>query len=137
MQLIGVRLRFGLAALVTVLIGLGSRRIDAVPAWVGDLLWASVVFLGLSAVFPALSWLIRVGGALLLSYLVEVSQLYRAPWLDSFRDSTVGHLLLGSTFYWGDLAAYTVGVLLAAGATRSWRVRAITEAGRPGTALPW
>jgi len=48
--------------------------------------------------------------ALGISYLDEVSQLYHAPWIDSIRHTTPGHLLLGSTFSWLDMAAYTVGI---------------------------
>jgi len=53
--------------------------------------------------------------ALLGSCADEISQLYQAPWLNSLRSTTVGHLVLGSGFSWVDMLAYTVGV--AAGAT--------------------
>ena len=52
---------------------------------------------------------------LLVSYSDEISQLYQAPWLNAIRRTTLGHLVLGSTFSWLDMLAYTIGV--AAGAT--------------------
>jgi hypothetical protein len=50
------------------------------------------------------------GLALLASYAVELSQLYQAPWINAIRGTTLGHLVLGSTFAWQDLVAYTFGV---------------------------
>jgi hypothetical protein len=44
---------------------------------------------------------------------VEFSQLYQAPWINAVRAHPLGHMVLGSTFNWGDLAAYTVGAVLA------------------------
>src|SRR3954464_6144190 len=44
------------------------------------------------------------------SVLIEVSQLYHAPWLDSIRHTTLGGLILGYGFLWGDLACYAVGI---------------------------
>ena len=54
--------------------------------------------------------------ALLVSFGVEFSQLLQYPWLDSVRGTTLGHLVLGSTFNAPDLAAYAVGALAAFGA---------------------
>jgi Protein of unknown function (DUF2809) len=48
--------------------------------------------------------------ALLTSYADEFSQLYQAPWINAIRSTVVGHLILGSTFSWIDMATYTVGV---------------------------
>ena len=52
------------------------------------------------------------GVALSFSYLIEVSQLYHAPWIDSIRATTLGGLVLGFGFLWSDIACYTVGVTL-------------------------
>jgi sterol desaturase/sphingolipid hydroxylase (fatty acid hydroxylase superfamily) len=41
-------------------------------------------------------------------------QLIQAPWLVALRAHPLGHLVLGSTFGWGDLIAYTAGVAIAA-----------------------
>jgi hypothetical protein len=48
--------------------------------------------------------------ALGLSLLVELSQLYHAPWIDSVRQTTIGGLILGFGFLWSDLACYASGV---------------------------
>ena len=46
---------------------------------------------------------------LAISVGVEFGKLYRVPWLDDFRATAVGHLLLGSSFSWQNLLAYAAG----------------------------
>jgi Protein of unknown function (DUF2809) len=102
-----------LIILVAVL-GLGSRRFaaylpDVIVAYTGDTAWALAVFLGLGLAFPTLTaWRVAMM-TLIVSTVVEFSQLYHARWIDSIRDTTIGHLALGSGFDPKDLACYTVG----------------------------
>ncbi len=100
---------------ITVALGLGSRRLGShlpgfVAAYAGDTLWATAAFLGIGLLLPkAPTW--RVAAlALLVSLLVEVSQLSKAPWLVTIRSTTLGGLALGHGFLWSDLACYAVGV---------------------------
>jgi hypothetical protein len=53
-------------------------------------------------------------GAMAISVVVELSQLYHAPWIDSIRATRLGALVLGSGFLWSDLACYAVGAGMAA-----------------------
>jgi hypothetical protein len=104
----------GLIAVV-VLLGLGSRRFgDRLPgfvaAYAGDTLWALAAFLGIGLLLPRASTGLVALLALTVSLLVEISQLYKAPWIDSIRRTTPGGLVLGFDFVWSDLACYTVGV---------------------------
>lgn len=78
----------------------------------GDALWALMVFLGFGFVFPKLSVTRLACLALGFAWFIEFSQLYHVPWIDEIRRMRVGHLVLGSTFNWPDLAAYTVGIVL-------------------------
>ncbi len=52
--------------------------------------------------------------ALAIAVAVEISQLYRAPWLDAIRATRGGALVLGQGFLWSDLVCYTTGVVAAA-----------------------
>jgi hypothetical protein len=98
-------------------LGLASRKYPVLfPAvlgkYPGDALWALMVYVIVAFVKPALSCRRLAAIALLISYLDEFSQIYQAPWINSLRSSTIGHLLLGSTFSWWDMCAYTVGIAL-------------------------
>jgi hypothetical protein len=69
----------------------------------------------------------RAAAAYGLCVAVELSQLYRAPWIDAIRATRAGGLVLGSGFDPRDLLAYLVGVagaalIEAAVARRSRRV---------------
>jgi hypothetical protein len=103
--------------LLTVALGLGSRRYATslprfVAAYAGDTLWATAAFLGIGLLLPRASTRRVAVLAMSLSVLVEVGQLYHAPWIDSIRRTTVGGLALGFDFVWSDLACYSLGVAL-------------------------
>ena len=109
------RFRYAVAALVVVGAGLASRNFPALfPEFMGkypgDAFWALMVFLGWCVVFPGISTARLAAYALATCGLVELSQLYHAPWIDSIRSTTLGHLVLGSGFMWGDFVAYGIGV---------------------------
>lgn len=77
----------------------------------GDALWALMMYWLVSAGLPASHRLTRGGIALAICWAVEFSQRYHAPWLDAWRATTIGHLVLGSGFDPRDLGAYAVGIL--------------------------
>ena len=104
---------------LVVALGLGSRHYAGhlpgfVAAYAGDTLWALVAFLGIGLVLPrASTWRVALL-AMAFSVLIEVSQLYHAPWYDSIRHTTLGSLVLGHGFLWSDLACYAVGIVVGA-----------------------
>jgi hypothetical protein len=78
-------------------LGLGSRRYAGhlptmVAAYAGDTSWALALFLGLGLILPRITTGRIAALALLGSLLVEVSQLYHAPWIDSLRQTKLGGL---------------------------------------------
>jgi glycopeptide antibiotics resistance protein len=77
-------------------------------------MWALAVFLGYGLVFPSRRTITIVVFAAGTSLLVELSQLYHAPWIDSIRGTTPGHLVLGSGFDPIDLICYGVGIVVGA-----------------------
>lgn len=120
------------SAIIVVGLGLASRRSgtylpEFIATYAGDTLWALLVFLLVSAVTPQVRLSYRAGAALVVSYLVEFSQLYHAPWIDGIRHTTLGGLVLGFGFLWSDLVCYTVGVV--AGMVAEWAIQnhAITK----------
>ena len=108
---------------------IGSRRYAPdlpgfVAAYAGDTLWATAAFLGIGLLLPKASTRHVAALALVVSLLVEVSQRYHAPWIDSIRRTTLGGLALGHGFLWGDLACYAVGVGLGVLIETTWRSQA-------------
>ena len=104
------------AMAATIALGLASRRWPAaLPAlfgkYPGDALWALMVFFGWRALRPRARTRDVASLALGTSVVVECPKLWQAPWLVDFRQSTIGHLLLGHVFSWQNLVAYGVGVL--------------------------
>lgn len=109
-------------------LGLGSRSgweplPSFVAAYAGDTLWTMLVYVSLILLWPRLPLGRALGLALGFSFLIELSQLYRAPWIDAVRANRLAALVLGQGFLASDLACYTVGALLAAGLDRLlfWR----------------
>jgi hypothetical protein len=109
------RRSYAVALLVVIASGLLWRS-PAVPLpafyskYGGDALWALLVFLGFGFTFARASTLRVTLSALCFSFVVEFSQLYQAPWIQSVRSTRLGALVLGATFNWPDLIAYAAGI---------------------------
>ncbi|MHB0770234.1 ribosomal maturation YjgA family protein [Bradyrhizobium sp. 5.13L] len=106
-------------ALAVIACGLSLRWYGfslGLPAFVvkygGSLLWATMVFLLVAALLPRQTRTRIAVIAMTIAALVEFSRLVHTPWLDAFRLSTAGALLLGRIFSLWNLAAYAVGILL-------------------------
>ncbi len=104
----------GALALVPIACGLGLRWYGfplGLPAFVvkygGSLLWAMMVFLLVGVLLPRLP---RPQVAVVIAVVVEFSRLVHTPWLDAFRLTTAGALLLGRIFSLWNLAAYAIGI---------------------------
>ena len=110
------RLVLAVLILLTAAAGLTARALKArfpVSAdAAGDALWATMVFLLISFVQPHRPIVLRAVIALAISFAVEFSQLYHAPWIDDIRRTMMGAMILGFTFVWLDLVWYTLGVAI-------------------------
>jgi hypothetical protein len=111
------RALYAFLILAVIAAGLASRKYwYLLPAqlgkYPGDALWALMVFLLFGFARPQWPVISSATAALATSYAVEFSQLYQAPWLNSIRQTTIGHLVLGSGFHWQDLIAYAAGVIV-------------------------
>jgi glycopeptide antibiotics resistance protein len=109
-------------------LGLGSRSghpalPSFVAAYAGDTLWTAMVYVSLILFWPRLPISRALAISLGFSFLIEFSQLYRAPWIDEVRANRFAALVLGRGFLASDLVCYTVGAMLAAVADRLlyWR----------------
>jgi hypothetical protein len=111
-------IRAGLA-LVVIACGLGLRWYGfplGLPAFVvkygGSLLWATMVFLLVGVLLPRMSRAQIAAIAVAIAVVVEFSRLVHTPWLDAFRLTTAGALLLGRIFSLWNLVAYLIGILV-------------------------
>ena len=116
-----VRSRWTYIALfaLTVASGLASRRFgDVLPRfvtlYVGDALWAAMVFWILCVLAPRAHTLALFVATVAIAFTVEVSQLYHTALLDAVRQTRLGALVLGQGFLWSDLVCYVVGAAAAA-----------------------
>ena len=109
------RIVYFLSVTIVILLGLSSRKYagylpEYINTYLGDALWAVMIYL-----FAALLLKDRKPSRIALfslsfCYLIEISQLYHAPWIDAIRNTRLGGLVLGFAFLWTDIIAYTIGV---------------------------
>lgn len=117
--------RAGLAAATVLIIGIGlTTRLPGIDwgplvgKYLGSMLWGAMVYC--LAGFMRPRWQVSVVAlvAACIAASVELSQLWHTPWLDGFRQTRLGVLLIGRFFAWADIAAYLVGIALATVADR-------------------
>ena len=78
----------------------------------GSMLWATMVFFLVAMAAPVRSrWSVALMSAA-IAVCVELFRLVHAPWLDAFRLTMAGALLLGRIFSLWNLLAYGVGIAL-------------------------
>jgi hypothetical protein len=102
---------------VLVALGLSSRS-SFLPAffiaYVGDVLWGGLFFALAAFARPAAAtrdlWL----ASTTVTELIELSQLYQAPWAQAVRDTHLGGLFLGHAFSWSDTVCVALGTTTAA-----------------------
>lgn len=114
-----IRIVYATLAIVTMVLGLFSRSKlweppEFVILYVGDALWALLVFWLVCFLIPNRKNTTAVLVAVVFSFSIECSQLYQAEWINEIRHTKLGALVLGFGFKWSDLVAYVVGILLGA-----------------------
>lgn len=106
------RIIYALLILLVIATGILSRKVAGIPPIVGDALYAVMMFLIIRFLLIRLNYLKTAVLSLSICYLIELSQLYSAPWIKQIRNTTLGALVLGRGFMWSDMAAYTLGTLI-------------------------
>lgn len=115
--MINKKLKYFLLTITVLIIGLASRHFSSPNSFthdhVGDVLWAAMIYFGFRFLGTQSSKQKTATIALSFCFLIEISQLYQAPWINAIRHTTLGGLVLGFGFLWSDLVGYCVGVLVA------------------------
>jgi Protein of unknown function (DUF2809) len=110
-------------------VGLGLGLPALIVKYGGSTLWGTMVFF---LVAMAASQRPRRSIALMaaaIAVCVELFRLVHAPWLDAFRQTLPGALLLGRIFSLWDMLAYSGGIVLAMWLDRI-AASAVVNAGR-------
>ncbi|MEM6763580.1 MAG: DUF2809 domain-containing protein [Bacteroidota bacterium] len=104
--------------LVVIILGINSRGdfiSMLVPYFMGDILYALMMFFLLGFLFPTLQavplFILSFG----ICVGVECAQLYRADWIVEFRSHKLVALVLGRSFRWLDFISYFAGSLMGLG----------------------
>jgi hypothetical protein len=105
--------KYFIAVLITIFMGIGSRKISFLPAETGDALYAVMIFFLLNTFFYAKRSSSIPLASFVICVLIELSQLIQTAWLNSIRFTKLGALVLGNGFLWIDILAYAIGVLTA------------------------
>ncbi|RYE59955.1 MAG: DUF2809 domain-containing protein [Rhizobiaceae bacterium] len=124
-----IRVQRCLAALLAISAGLLLRRFGYdlglsffVVKYGGSALWGAMVFLASATLTGSVNIGRLAVTAFLIALSVELSRLYHTPAMDAFRLTVAGKLLLGRVFSLWNIAAYAVGISIAA-TVEAWRLR--------------
>jgi hypothetical protein len=109
-----------------IILGLASRKMASIlpnflNVYLGDALWALMVFIGVGFIFRKMETTKVALIGISFCYLIELSQLYQANWINEIRRTTLGGLVLGYGFLWSDLLAYFIGISVGAAIEILWR----------------
>jgi hypothetical protein len=111
------RLAYIIATACIVLAGLLVRRAGIglpreLSKYGGSILWGAMVYFIVAFFIPSASLAKKTATAALIAVFVESIRLYHLPWLDEFRTTAAGHLLLGRYFSLLNILAYWTGIAL-------------------------
>lgn len=100
---------------MVVILGLLSREffID-LPKDIGDILWGLMIFLLMGFIFRDKPTVNIMVFSIIFSIGIEVAKLYHAPWIDTFRYTRIGGLILGYAFSWNNILCYIMGISIGA-----------------------
>jgi hypothetical protein len=92
--------------------GLGLGLPSVFVKYGGSMLWGTMVFFLVAIAAPGQSHRRVALISILLAVCVELFRLVHTPWLDDFRLTTWGALLLGRVYSPWNMLAYGVGIML-------------------------
>ena len=107
------RQNYFILILFVLILGILSRKISVIPLFIGDILYAVLIYFGLRFLFIHLKTHKTFLLSLLFCFSIETLQLAQMDWLIGLRKTTLGHYILGQGFLWLDLLCYIIGGLLA------------------------
>jgi hypothetical protein len=107
------RLGYVILIVIVIALGISSRKIEGFPLFVGDTLYAVMVYFGMRFFFINSGFTKPIIFTLIFCFGIELLQLFNAEWLLEIRKTTLGHYVLGQGFLWCDLGFYILGITMA------------------------
>jgi len=107
------RIYYFLVFLSIIFFGILSRKIPFIPLWIGDFLYAVMIYFLVRIFFPAKKFVFIILLSLFICYCIEFLQLYQGEWMVELRKTLFGRYVLGQGFLWSDILAYTFGITIA------------------------
>lgn len=107
------RVYYFIIFLSIIFLGILSRKISFIPLWIGDFLYAVMIYFLVRIFLPFKKAYLIAIISLLICYGIEFLQLYQAEWIIELRKTLFGRYVLGQGFLWSDILAYTFGIAVA------------------------
>ncbi|MEG0850746.1 MAG: DUF2809 domain-containing protein [Flavobacterium sp.] len=104
------RIQYSVLFLTVILLGILSRKISFIPLWIGDFLYAIMIYFLVRILFTHKKAIFIIIYSLLICYSIEFLQLYQSDWIIALRKTLFGRYVLGQGFLWSDILAYTFGI---------------------------
>lgn len=105
------RFQYFILFLLIIFLGTISRKISFVPLWIGDFLYAVMIYVLVRIILINKKSIQVTLLSLLMCYAIEFLQLYQGDWMVELRKTLFGRYVLGQGFLWSDILAYTFGIL--------------------------
>ncbi|MNQ87516.1 hypothetical protein D3C85_1027420 [compost metagenome] len=107
------RIYYFLVFLCIILFGILSRKISFIPLWIGDFLYAVMIYFLVRVFFPSKKFFFIILLSLFICYCIEFLQINQSEWIVHLRKTLLGRYVLGQGFLWSDILAYTFGIAIA------------------------
>lgn len=107
------RQNYFISIISVLILGILSRRISGIPLFIGDILYAVLIYFGFRFLAADSKKSVTLLLSLLFCFSVEILQLAQIDWLIAIRKTILGHYILGEGFLWSDLWCYAIGSCIA------------------------
>lgn len=107
------KLNYCITVLIVIILGIFSRKTSIIPLFVGDLLYAVMIFFIIKTISLNIKIIQTAILTTIICYGIEFFQLYQANWIIPIRKTLVGRYVLGQGFLWSYILAYSFGVAIA------------------------
>lgn len=107
------RVTYFILLIITIILGLLSRKVSWLPLATGDALYAVMTYWGFRFLLFRRPYYYSLSCALLFCFGLEFLQLVQHPILVELRSHPILRLIFGQGFLWTDLIAYSLGAVIA------------------------